>query len=69
MKIEFSNEIKAAAKDLQVLLVEADIDNVPTSDGLWNEILDAEQAVRTRFPMEFVRHRPAIDATRNAYKS
>ncbi len=68
MKIEFSNEIKAAAKDLQVLLVEADIDNVPTSDGLWNEILDAEQAVRTRFPMEFVRHRPAIDATRNAYK-
>ena len=27
MNIEFSNEIKAAAKNLQVLLVEADVNN------------------------------------------
>lgn len=68
MNIEFSNEIKAAAKNLQVLLVEADVNNAPTPDGLWNEILEAEKSIRARFPMELVRHRPAIDATREAYK-
>ena len=53
---------------MQVLLVEADVNNAPTPDGLWNEILEAEKSIRARFPMELVRHRPAIDATREAYK-
>lgn len=53
---------------MQVLLVEADVNNAPTPDGLWNEILEAEKSVRDRFPMELVRHRPAIDATREVYK-
>lgn len=68
MEIEFSNEICAAAPELQVILVEADVVNGSTGDALWNEIAEAETSVRARFPMELIRHRPAIDATREAYK-
>lgn len=69
MKITFDNAIIKAAPGIKILLIEADIDNSPTSDALWAEIEGACAAVKAAYPMEAVRHRPAIDATRNAYKA
>ena len=69
MIIDFDNAIRQAAPDLAVLYMEADIINAPTSDGLWAEIEAEEAAIRARYAMEDIRHRPAIDATRRAYKA
>ena len=69
MIIDFDNAIRQAAPDLAILYMEADIINAPTSDGLWAEIEAEEAAIRARYAMEDIRHRPAIDATRRAYKA
>lgn len=68
MEFTFSDEIRAAAPGLEVLTVEADVANPPTSDELWQEIADACAAV-AELPMEAVNKRPAIAATRAAYKA
>ncbi|MDE6545651.1 MAG: hypothetical protein K2L63_06095 [Paramuribaculum sp.] len=68
MKIIFEDEIRRAAPALKVYTVEADIINPPTSDRLWEEILDACREIRTRYELADIRHRPAIDAIRNTYK-
>ena len=69
MEIRFENEIQAAAPGLEVLCMEADIENGDTADELWNEIEQCAAAIKESTPMEKVRHRPAIDATRAAYKA
>lgn len=68
MEISFSDEIRAAAPGLQVLIVEADVHNGPTSDALWQEIQQACVRIGA-LPMEAVNKRPAIAATRAAYKA
>ena len=69
MTIEFDNKIITGAPALRVILVEAEVVNPPTPDALWGEI-EAEAAnIHKSFPMESVRLRPAIDATRAAYKA
>lgn len=68
MQITFSDEIRAAAPALRVMVVEADVHNAPTSDALWKELTDACAAVGA-MPMEAVNKRPAIAATRAAYKA
>lgn len=68
MEIKFDDKIKAAAPELQVISVEAEIDNAPTNDALWSEICDCQQKIQASTPIEMVRHRPAIDATRLVYK-
>lgn len=68
MKISFSPEIAAAAPQLRVMVVEAAVHNGPTPDGLWQEIA-AACAEREGTPMEAVNKRPAIAATRAAYKA
>ena len=68
MKIIFDKEIQAAAPDFKVLVLEADIDNGPTSDALWTEIDDACDQLRSKYPIEAIRHRPSIAAIRDAYK-
>lgn len=68
MQITFSDEIRAAAPALRVMVVEADVHNAPTSDALWQELTDACARVGA-MPMEAVNKRPAIAATRAAYKA
>lgn len=68
MQISFSDEIRAAAPDLRVLVVEATVRNAHTPDALWSEITDA-CAELASMPMEAVNKRPAIAATRAAYKA
>lgn len=69
MDILFDDDIRRAAPAYEVLLVEADVTNGPTPDALWNEIEQACADIRARYPMDQVRHRPAIDATRAVYKA
>lgn len=68
MDIRFDDKIKAAAPNLQVISVEAEIDNGPTSDALWSEICECRHKIQATTPVEMIRHRPAIDATRQVYK-
>ncbi len=67
--IEFSDKIRAAAPELEVILIEADIENPPTDENLWNEIRSEASRISELFPMDRIRHRAAIDATRAAYKA
>lgn len=69
MEVRFSPEILAAAPGFKVIILEADIVNGPTPDKLWALITGLEQKIQQTLPIELVRHRPAIDATRTAYKN
>ncbi len=69
MDIKFDKDISSAISHLEVLLVEADIINVLTPDALWTEIEAACADIKARYALEDIRHRPAIDATRAAYKA
>lgn len=67
--LKFSPEIQAAAPGLQVLTITADIDNPPTPDELWAEITATAARVHDSYEMSWVNKRPAIAATREAYKA
>lgn len=69
MDIQFDNNICRAIPGFEVLLVEADVVNTPTPDTLWAEIDNACANIRAKYAIEDIRHRPAIDATRTAYKA
>lgn len=69
MELLFDKDIVAAAPNLEVLYIEAEVESLPTSDALWSEIEKACADVAGRYAIEDIRHRPAIDATRAAYKA
>ncbi len=67
--VDISEEVAKAAPQLRVAVLEADICNPATDDRLWREITDAALALKDKMPMEGVNKRPAIAATRAAYKA
>jgi len=67
--IRFSEEIKNAAPELQVLHIEAEVSNDPTSDDLWNEIENECHLLKQRYQLSEINKRKAIAATRAAYKA
>lgn len=69
MEVRFLPEILAAAPGFKVIILEADIVNGQTPDKLWELITDLGQRIQQNLPIEQVRHRPAIDATRTVYKN
>lgn len=68
-KIVLSPEIRAAAPALRVIHIEADVVNGETCDELWNEILAEGDHLRSHLEMPDIARRPAIAATRAAYKA
>lgn len=68
-EIIFSDEIRKVAPNLKVLQVEARLTNPPTSDQLWEKIGRSEQWLKDNFQIEDIKNRPAIAATRAAYKA
>ncbi len=66
---EIEPEVAAAAPQLVVSVVKATVSNGPTDDRLWDEIKSAAENLRQSTPMEGVNKRPAIAATRAAYKA
>lgn len=69
MEFIVSEEIRAAAPDYRALIVSANIENGPTSDVLWNALTDEYRRVAEAYEMPMVNKRPAIAATRAAYKA
>ena len=69
MNFEIENVVAEAAGGLEVIVLEADVANAPTTDELWAELEAASAQIRSDFPMEMVNKRPAIKATRLAYKA
>lgn len=68
-RFEIEPALRDAAPDYTLLAIEAQIENPTTSDSLWLEIENAMAEIRATYPMEQIRLRPAIDATRRAYKA
>lgn len=68
IEVSISPEIAAAAPDLEVVVFQTPVVNVPTDDALWQR-LEATAGQWSSLPMDRIRHRPAIDATRRAYKA
>lgn len=69
MKIIISDEIRKVAPDYHVTIVEAEVENAPTDDLLWQLLLAEGEAVRKAYTLDMVNKRPAIRATRQAYKA
>lgn len=67
--IKFSDKIKEAAPNLKVVQIEADVVNPPTSDALWGEIEAEAEKLAGEYEISQINKRPAILATRNAYKA
>lgn len=67
--VRISREVAVAAPALKVVVVEAGVRNETTTDALWAEIADAAAKLHEGMPMELVNKRPAISATRAAYKA
>lgn len=68
MKLEFEEIIREKTPGLRVALITADISNAPTDDALWNRIETVADRIRHSYEMDMVNKRPAIAATRSAYK-
>lgn len=68
MKLIIEEEVRRAAPGMKVIVVEAGVSNPPTPDALWDEIRTASVEFKDT-PMENVNRRPAIAATRAAYKA
>lgn len=69
MEIKFEQIIRDVAKDLQVVAIEATIENKPTSDELWSLIERASSDLREITELSDINKRPAIRATREVYKA
>lgn len=69
MEIRFSDIILKAAPEIRTIMISAGIVNRPTSDELWHEVEEVAGSVKSRYQLSDIRLRPAIAATRNAYKA
>lgn len=69
MEIKFEQIIRDVAKNLQVVAIEATIENKPTSDELWSLIERASSDLREITELSDINKRPAIRATREVYKA
>lgn len=68
-KISLSEKIKTAAPELRIIAIEAEVNNPETSDSLWREIEKEADYIREKLTIDMVNKRPAIAATRKAYKA
>ena len=69
MKILFDSEILEVAPQFKMIKVEAMVENGPTSDDLWDELLAEGERIRNTYDMPMINKRPGIAATRQAYKA
>lgn len=69
MEICFDDKIRLAAPGLRVVAISAKVRNTPTSDALWHEVEEACGEIMARYPLDCINKRPAIAATRSAYKA
>ena len=66
--IKIGEEIRRLFPDLALGIIECSIANTPSSEMLWNEINTLKESIKATYTLESVNKRPAIAATRQAYK-
>ena len=69
MEIKIEDIVRNAAPDLQVVTIEANVTNHPTTPKLKEELLALGEEIKRRYAMPDINKRPAIAATRAAYKA
>lgn len=69
MNIIFEETICSAVPELQVIVVEATVENHETDDDLWAELSEAGNRIRDTYEMSMINKRPGIAGTRDAYKA
>lgn len=68
LHVSISKEIAAACPGLQVLVIACQVKNTESDEGLWQEIVAEEAAVRSTIKLEQINKWLPIQATRQAYK-
>lgn len=68
-EIRFEDIIRENAPGLQVLAIEAEVMNHPTSDELWERVRAEAARVADHYGLGDINKRPAIAGTRAAYKA
>lgn len=68
ISIDFSDEFRSLAPDYRMILIEADVENGPTPSELTDEINRLAESMMAIMKIEDINRRPAIAATRAAYK-
>lgn len=69
MEIKISDKIAAAAPNYFCILMEADVVNTETPEALTRAIECAAEGIKSVTEMSDIKQRPAIRATREAYKA
>jgi DNA/RNA-binding domain of Phe-tRNA-synthetase-like protein len=67
-QITISKDILSVCPQFRFAAIECRVKNTPHNDALWQEIEDFSTKFRANFAMEAINKRPAIFATRQAYK-
>jgi len=67
--IVISQKIIEICPQFQFAALQCEVQNFLTSDALWNEILAESERIKVNFKLEEINKRPAILATRQAYKA
>lgn len=69
MEIKIEPIIRQAAPGLKVVTIEADVDNSPTPQALIDDLQAAAENIKSTYELSTINKRPAVAATRNAYKA
>ena len=69
MNIFFDDIIRTAAPQLRVVAIEARVTNRPTSEAMRSLLADESARIAATYAMAEINKRPAIAATRQAYKA
>ncbi len=69
MNLKISQKIKVVAPALREVVITADVVNLPTSDTLWQLLLDEGARIRSIYQIDQINKRPGIAGTRAAYKA
>lgn len=69
MNIIIEDVVRQAAPGLKVIAIEADVVNTETSDELWGLMTRAADDMAAVMELADINKRPAIRATREAYKA
>ena len=68
-QLHLSPELLASCPHYCVAAIYAAVQNTPSSEGLWQEIADFTRRLRADATPDSIKQQPAIQATREAYRS
>jgi Uncharacterized conserved protein len=69
LTITIDKKVKTACPALTLGLIYCEVVNSEHSEGLWNEIAEADREFKAKYKIEQINKIPAIKATRDAYKA